>query len=154
MYKRFLAMLVVVLLTLNGWAENVILIEHNDGKVSRFVFDSEAEISYTSSNLIIVSNTEQAIFDLTTLHKATFQIDDTAIDEMQTVPTTFFLKNNTIVVENAPANALMQIYAVSGRCIGKWHTDSQGTLLVNMNDFRDNIYIVTLNGITYKIVKQ
>lgn len=153
MNKKILALIAVAFLTINGWAESVILIEQKDSKITRFVFDSEAEMSYTSNSLIVTSSTGHAVFDLSTLHKATFQIDDTAIDEVQSEPTTFFFGNNTIAVKNAPANALMQIYAVSGRCIGKWHTDSQGSLSVNMNNFRDNVCVITLDGITYKIAK-
>ncbi len=134
-------------------AENVIDIEQNDGSKTRFVFDTDVEMNYSGNNLIISSSKEQAIFELSTLRKATFQVESSEIEKNVTEQATFIFKNNTITVMNAQPNTLMQIFSVDGCRTGIWRTDSQGFVSVDMNSLKGNIYIIALDGITYKIVK-
>ncbi len=154
MVKRLLSIIAITLTAITCWAGNVIIIEQKDGTNTRFVFNSEAEITYNGGNLVITSSEEQAIFELSTLQKATFQTENTVIENEQEEQATFIFSNNTITVENARANALLQIFSVDGRRAGVWHTDGQGHLMVDMNGFKDNIYIIALDELTYKIAKR
>ena len=153
MIKTLTSLIFTVLSATICLAENVINIEQNDGTVTRFVFDTDVEMNYSGNNLIITSSKEQAIFELSTLRKATFQVESTTIEKNITKHPTFIFRNNTIIVENARPNTLMRIFSVNGRCTGTWRTDSQGFLSVDMNSLKGNIYIIALDGITYKIAK-
>ena len=153
MIKTLATFIFMVLSATICLAENVINIEQKDGSATRFVFETDVEMIYSGNNLIITSSNEQAIFELSTLRKATFQVESSLIEKNLTEQATFFFKNNTITVKNARPNTLMQILSIDGSRIGTWRTDSQGWLSVDMNNLKTNIYIIALDGITYKIAK-
>lgn len=153
MIKTLATFILTILSATACLAENVIDIEQKDGTKTRLVFDTDAEMNYSGNNLIITTSKEQAIFELSTLQKATFQVESTVIEKEVAEQATFIFKNNTITVENARPNTLMQIFSVDGRKAGTWRTDSQGFLSVDMNRLKGNIYIIALDGITYKVAK-
>ncbi len=134
-------------------AGNTIFIEQNDGTLAKFLFDSEAEMTYSGSNLVITSERNQVFYKLQDLKKATFHIE-TSIGDTPTKEITFRFQNNTIIIERARPHALLQVYSIEGRQIGVWRTNPNGSLQVDMANFKENIYIIKLEDITYKFAKK
>lgn len=135
------------------FAENAILIEQKDGALAKFVFDSDAEMTYSGNNLVITSETNQVYYHLSDLKKATFHVE-TSNDDRQAEQVTFLFQRNAITITGARPDALLQIFSLDGRKAGSWRTDKRGDIRIDMDNFKDNIYIITLDKTTYKIAKK
>ena len=135
------------------YAENTILIEQKDGLLAKFVFDSEAEFTYSGSSLVITSDADQVFYQLSNLKKVTFHLE-TSVDDTQKDYVSFFFQQNSITIENARPNASVQVFSVDGRQVGVWQTDKMGYLELDIDGLKKNVYVIVLDGLTYKFVKR
>lgn len=153
MRNKFIAFIFTFFCIPICYAENTILIEQKDGLLAKFVFDSEAEFTYSGSSLVITSDADQVFYQLSNLKKVTFHLE-TSVDDTQKDYVSFFFQQNSITIENARPNASVQVFSVDGRQVGVWQTDKMGYLELDIDGLKKNVYVIVLDGLTYKFVKR
>ena len=95
---------------------------------------------------------EQIAYPYEDIVKFTFG-KDSSVDEISSERIEFSYSNNTLSAKGLKSGNKLTVYTVSGTVAASTIADSMGVARIDMSDMPKGVYIVSTNGISYKIAK-
>ena len=96
------------------------------------------EIAYALSDMNLLTYENGETTGITNLHdNADFKLD-----------------GNAIVFSKLKAKDIVSLYSINGALVFKKNVTVDGEYAVSLNDIETGVYVVSVNGLTYKFMKK
>ena len=129
--------------------------DRDEINVASIALGAEPIVTF-EDNLVTVTNNigDQLFFNLPDLWKFTYDhltsINDIAANDV----TAMQCDGNSIVFNNLKAGANISVYAVNGTQVMNKKVATDGEYAVSLSNLSQGVYLVNVNGVTFKIMKK
>ena len=139
--------------------EYKLIVWTNDGVKTSYRLNKRPTLTY-NNGMIILSTSETTIeYESETVKKYTFEDLDEASNAIlrptkDATNTRLQKQDETILLEQCEPYSAVQIYAINGKLMNSYMTDSEGTLLFSISQYPQGVYIIRTKSVTHKIIKK
>lgn len=125
-----------------------------DGTKVAFALSEKPEVTFSETELIITTK-ENNHYALESIAKFTCDVIDTdRITDLQTDATGFSLNGESLLLVTPKANTTVSVHTLGGMLVFSKTVENPGEYSFPLSRLNAGAYMVTVNGITYKIVKK
>lgn len=138
-------------------AQNVVVVENTDNTTQTFALDEQGEMFFTENNdslVVRISENDYTSFLLSEISKIYF-VHVSSVSEIDVQNTMFVYPNPARdfikIANNSQENQILFIYSIDGRMLVKQnYSANEG---IDISSLKEGLYIVKLNGQTFKFSK-
>ena len=126
-----------------------------DGTRVAYALAEKPKITFTETDLVITDNGVEVNYTLESMARFTYE-DNTsmAITNLQTDESTFKLDGESLLFPALKANSTVSVYYLNGTLVFKKTVRQNGEYAFPLSNLESGVYMVNVNGLTYKIVKK
>ena len=125
-----------------------------DGTKVAYALAEKPKLTFTESELVVKTDSIEVIYDLEKMSRFTYENGSvTGITDLRT-DTPFSLINEALVFPALPANSSVSVYSFNGSLVFKKTIKTSGEYAFPLSGLNTGIYLVNVNGVTYKIIKK
>ena len=127
-----------------------------DGSKVAFALSKKPKITFSEADLQITGQDIDVSYALDNMVRFTYEIvnDETAIKDIQTEKVNFKLTGESLLFPELKANSTVSIYSLNGTLVFSKIIRVAGEYSFPLSDLNVGVYLVSVNGLTYKIVKR
>lgn len=127
-----------------------------DGGKQAYALQRLPEISFTESDLVVTSDNADFSYPLTELLRFTYEVheEETGINGIVADDKPFELNGEYICFFSLKAQSQILVCGTDGRVILSRHLPEAGNYRFPLSGLQPGTYIVSVNGVTSKIVKR
>lgn len=143
-------------ITYSAMAQSGVVVQYTTNQEQAFILNDQGKIYFSGSNLMIAqSNGRTQTIAISDIRKLYFQTN-LSISEDITVDNNIILYPNPakdqIKLSNIKAHTLISVYSMDGKLlINQFSSPDQ---IINVGNLQKGLYIVKVNGETFKLIKQ
>lgn len=156
--RKKLLLMSLLYFCLPAMAEEVkthLVIWAKDGTQVAYALADQPKITFTETDLVIISNGVEVNYTLENMARFTYESNDnTAITNLQTNEYPFKLDGEALLFPTLKANTTVSVYALNGTLVFKKTVRQDGEYALPLSDLNVGVYMINVNGLTYKIVKR
>lgn len=156
--KRKLTTLLLLFLTFSAIVSEPVknlAVWSKDGTKVAYALSENPRITFTETYLLIATNGVEINYALENMERFTYEKSDaTGLTNLTTNETTFKLSEEYLIFPSLKANSTVSIYNLNGTLVFKKRISIDGEYAFSLSDFKTDVYIVSVNGLTYKIIKR
>ena len=153
--KNYLLLLFLFLASIVAKADDQVLqIWQSDGKVMTIKLSEEPKTSYVDGNLVIKTTKTTITFPLEKVKKYTYASEPSGIDSPIAMQSEVSADGETLTFKGIKPNTSIYLYNAAGQLLRTIKSDKTNKATVSVSRFPIGVYIVKVNGVTYKITKQ
>ena len=154
--KRLSSLLGAALLTIHVFCQNTLTIHQKDGQQFNFGFDDKPVITYTDTDLVLITTKAEVHYPLASLSKFTFTDVEDAVNSIRQDVNLVQLDLDNYMVSITGAKACVNVAVIdpSGKLIVNYKTDTEGSVTFSIADLPEGIYIINSENLTCKILKK
>lgn len=138
-------------------AQNVVVVENNDNTTQTFALGEQGEMLFTENNdslVVRISENDYTSFLLSEINKIYF-VHVSSVSDIDVQNTMFVYPNPARdfikIANNCQENQILSIYSIDGRMLVKQnYSANEG---IDISSLKEGLYIVKLNGQTFKFSK-
>ena len=135
--------------------KNYLVVWAKDGSKTAYALIDKPKVTFTENELIIFSKGVDVNFPLDDMDRFTYEVSDiTAIRDLKTDEVKFKMDGESLLFPALRANSSVSIYTLDGHQIFKKEIQIAGEYSFPLSNLNAGVYLVKLNGLTYKIVKK
>lgn len=135
--------------------ESSLIVWHSNGTITKFALDDEPVTTYSNGNLTITTNSTTLSLPLEEVSRYTYQINtSTAISNALKTIQKVQLDGDKIMFSQLTKDTDIKVYSTSGLLVNTIQAKAGQTTSVSLNSLPQGVYIVKLNGVTYKFLKK
>lgn len=135
--------------------KNNLVVWAKDGTKVAYVLGERPKITFTPDMLVVESNKTEITYELQKTERITYEnIRPTQLSDQQKDETNVRLQEDALAFSNLPTNSLIGIYTTSGKLVWSKKLQDTGEYVLPVSHLETGIYIVNVNGLTYKITKK
>lgn len=133
---------------------NLTLWRKNAEKVV-FALHMNPQITFNKTEMIVSTDGVELNYPLDDLSHFTFEnVPETSIVDIKTDDNIFKMDEESVLFPNLKANSSVSVYSLNGVLIFKQITSQNGEYTIPFSNLEHGVYIVKVNGLTYKIIKK
>lgn len=126
-----------------------------DGTKVAYALLEKPKVTFTETELIITSNGVEVNYALENMARFTYEDNTaTAITNLQTDESSFKLDGESLLFPALKANSTVSVYSLNGALVFKKVIRKNGEYAFPLSNMKAGVYMVNVNGLTYKIVKR
>ena len=126
-----------------------------DGTKVAYALAEKPKVTFTVTDLVITANGVEVNYTLENMARFTYEDNSlTAITNLQTDESTFKLDGEFLLFPALKANSTVFVYSLNGTLVFKKTVRQNGEYAFPLSSLNSGIYMVNMNGLTYKIVKK
>lgn len=126
-----------------------------DGTKVGYALAEKPTVTFTENHLIITTQGIEVSYALEQMERFTYEGNETtAITNLVTDKSSFVLDGESLLFPALEANSLISLYLMNGAPVFKIKNPNKGEYAFPLSDLSPGIYLVNVNGITYKIMKK
>ena len=127
-----------------------------DGSKVAFALSKKPKITFTEVDLQITGQGIDVSYALDNMVRFTYEVVnyETAIKDIQTEKVNFKLTGESLLFPELKANSTVSIYSLNGTLVFNKTIRMAGEYSFPLSGLNSGVYVVTVNGLTYKIVKR
>ena len=156
--KKKLLMLLLSFISLSAIADETksfLVVWAKDGTQVAYALAEKPKIMFTETDLIIKANEVEVNYPLNNMARFTYEADDfTAIRNLRTDEVSFNLDGESLIFPALHANSTVSLHSLNGALIFSKTVHTAGEYSFPLSNLNAGVYVVTVNGLTYKIVKR
>lgn len=156
--KREIILLLLPFLTIVTLANEPItqlVIWAKDGTNVAYALAEKPKVTFTKTDLVITSNGIEVNYALENLARFTYGNSSiTGIVDLKNGETSFKIDGELLLFPSLKANSTIAIYSTNGTLVFKQTVRKDGEYSLPISNLNTGVYMVTVNGLTYKIVKR
>ena len=120
------------------------------------VWTSEDESIAVVEDGMIIAKGVEVNYSLENMARFTYEEDNTttAITNMQTDESSFKLNGESLLFPALKTNSTVSVYSLNGVLVFKKTIKQDGEYAFSLSNLNAGVYMVNVNGLTYKIVKR
>lgn len=119
-----------------------------------YALDDEPKITFTETELVIESKTFKVSYPLEDMDRFTYESQSSGIKDLQTEKETFQIEGESLIFPSLKANSSVALYSLNGTLILKKTIKEAGEYSFPLSNLMTGVYMVSVNGITYKVMKR
>lgn len=155
---KILLLLLLPLFSIVAVAEETVeklVVWAKDGTKVAFALAEKPTITFEESDMIITSNGVEVKYALENMARFTYEKSSTTgITNLNNGESSFKLDGESILFPSLKANSTVSVYTVNGTLVLQETVHSDGEYSFPILSLNTGVYIVNVNGLTYKIVKR
>lgn len=155
------AILLTVLLSINYFStmadepKTQLVVWAKDGTMVIYALEQKPKVTFTETDLVIKANNIEVNYSLNNMSRITYEYDNiTNVLSLQTDEQLFKLEGEALIFPSLRAKSTVNIYALDGRQVFKKSIRKNGGYAFPLSMLGAGMYIVSINGVTYKIMKK
>lgn len=158
MRKLLTIILLLTLTALPSMAQgkpNALTVWSKDGRETVFALADKPVVSFTETTLFIKTKGMEVSYPLKDMRKLSYDYDETVdVVDIQTDRRAVSLKGNTLVFRSLPLNSRIAVTASDGAVVLQRTITHQGSYSFSLSGMSAGVYLVSVNGLTYKVAKK
>lgn len=125
-----------------------------DGTKVAYALAEKPKLTFTESELVVKTDNIEVTYALEKMSRFTYESGSiTGITDLRT-DTPFSLINEALVFPALPANSMVSVYSLNGSPVFKKTVRTAGEYAFPLSGLNTGIYLINVNGVTYKIIKK
>lgn len=125
-----------------------------DGTKVAYALNDKPKVTFTETDLIITSNAIEVNYALESMARFTYEkSSDTGITNLLNNET-FKLDGESLLFPSLKANSTVSVYSANGTLVLKQTVRQSGEYAFPLSNLNAGIYLINVNGLTYKIMKR
>lgn len=157
MKTKFLVLL-MSLISLSAIADEPItqlIVWAKDGTQVAYALAEKPKVTFTETDLVITANGVEVNYTLENMARFTYEDNTaTAITNLQTDESPLKLTGESLLFPNLKANSIVTVYSLNGTLVFKKTVHKNGEYAFPLSNLNAGVYMVNVNGLTYKIMKK
>lgn len=126
-----------------------------DGTKVAYALAEKPKVTFTETDLVITAKGVEVNYSLENMSRFTYESNDvSAIINLQTDETPFKLTSGSLLFPALKANSIVSVYSLNGTLVFKKTVRQNGEYAFPLSNLNAGIYMVNVNGLTYKVVKR
>lgn len=126
-----------------------------DGTQVAYALAEEPKVTFTETDLVITAKGIVVNYSMEKLSRITYENDDVvSITDLQTGKPSFMLDGELLLFPALKAKSSVSLHSLNGTLIFSKTVQSTGEYSFPLSALNSGVYMVTINGLTYKIVKK
>ena len=127
----------------------------NDGSKVAYALAEKPKITFTETDMIITAEAVDVNYPLDNMLRFTYEAnDDTAIRDLKTDKVSFKLDGESLLFMDLSPNSTVSLHTLNGESVFSKTVQTAGEYSFPLSNLTTGVYLVTVNGLTYKIVKR
>ena len=155
--KRKLTILLSLLLTFSANATEPVknlAVWTKDGTKVLYSLLENPKITFTATDVIITTNSVDITYALENMLRFTYETHEPSIiNDVILENTSFTYDGESLFFSSLPSNSVISIHTLNGLLIYK-KTICHDCYLLPLSNLSAGVYLVSVNGLTYKIAKK
>lgn len=136
-------------------SRDVLVVWTNDGGKTAYALSNRPVLRFTDTEMLITGESIEATYPLDQFVRYTYESSDfTGIRDLTTEEGYGTVSGDYLLFPSLKANSTVSIYALSGRLILQKTIKADGEYAFPLASLPTGVYVVKVNGLTYKITKQ
>ena len=159
MMKRKFVTLLLPLITLLATAsefQKKLVVWTKDGTQVMYALNEKPKVTFTETDMVIATDYLEANYAIENIVRFTYESDEkpTSIEDLETTNTPFVYDGEFILFSSLKTNSIISIYALNGTLVFNKTVQTAGQFCIPLSKLRSGVYLVSVNGLTYKIAKR
>lgn len=126
-----------------------------DGTKVAYALAEKPKVTFSETALVITAKGVEVNYSLENMARFTYESDEnSAIRNIKTDEVSFKLDGESLLFLSLGANSKVSIHSLNGTLIFNKTVQMAGEYSFPLSNLNAGVYIVTVNGLTYKIVKR
>jgi len=126
-----------------------------DGTQVAYALAEKPKVTFTETNLVITTNGMEVNYTLANMARFTYEYNTvTAITNLQTDESLFNFNGESLIFPALKANSTVSVYSLNGTLVFKKTVRQNGEYAFPLSNLNTGVYMVNVNGLTYKIAKK
>lgn len=135
--------------------KSFLVVWSKDGTKVAYALTEKPKITFTETDLVITAEGVDVNYPLENMSRFTYEAnDDTAIRDLKTDDVSFKLDGESLLFLDLSPNSTVSLNALNGNVIFSKTVQTAGEYAFPLSNLNAGVYLVTVNGLTYKIVKK
>lgn len=152
--KKLLLLLTVLLAATVAKADDMVLqVLLSDGQVVSINLNEEPRTTYQDGNLVITSTKNTVTYPLERVRRFTY-VTATGIESPKIVGASFSSDGETLTFNGLNPNTKIYLYNVAGQLLKTIDSGDQEQVVITASHMPFGVYVVKVNGGTFKITKR
>lgn len=132
---------------------NQLVVWAKDGTKVAFALEEKPQITFTETELVITTK-EDNHYALENIAKFTYEQIPDGIKNLLADDAAFILDGESLLFPALKAGSTVSLTSLNGTTVFKKTVKSDGEYAFPLANLNDGVYIISVNGLTYKIVKR
>lgn len=126
-----------------------------DGTKKAYALAEKPKVTFTETELVITTKGVEVDYPLENMARFTYEDDSPdAITNLQTDELSFKLDGESLLFPALKANSTVSVYTLKGTLVFKKTVCQNGEYAFPLSNLNAGVYMVNVNGLTYKIMKR
>ena len=126
-----------------------------DGTQVAYALAKEPELTFTETDLIISTYDVEVNYSLENVDRITYESSETvSIMNLQTGKSSFRLDSESLLFPALSVNSTVSLYSINGTLVFNKTIQTAGEYSFPLSGLNSGVYLVKVNGLTYKILKR
>jgi len=126
-----------------------------DGTKVAFALAEKPKVTFTETDLVITAKGVEVNYLLENMDRFTYESnDESAIINLQTDESPFKHTGDSLLFPALKANSTVAVYSLNGALVFKITIRQNGEYAFPLSNLNAGVYMVNVNGLTYKIMKR
>lgn len=125
-----------------------------DGTQVAYALKDKPKVQFTETSMVISSNNLEVDYPLKDMKCFTYGTASTSVTNIHTNISPFKISGDCLLFSALQKNSNIAIYTSNGVPVLRKTVSQSGEYAFPLNELSNGVYIVNVNGITYKFVKR
>lgn len=126
-----------------------------DGTKVAYALAEKPKVTFTETDLIITATGVEVSYALGNMARFTYESnDETSIVNLQSDESPFKLSGGSLMFPALKVNSTVSIFTPNGTLVFKKTVRQNGEYAFSLSNLNAGVYMVNVNGLTYKIMKK
>lgn len=126
-----------------------------DGTKVAYALKEKPKVTFTEADLVITTNGVEVNYSLASMARFTYENNpSSSITNLETDKPYFKLEGDMLLFYDLKANSTVSVYSLNGTLMFSKTVQQNGEYAFSLSNLNTGIYLVTVNGLTYKILKK
>ena len=136
-------------------AINSLVVWAKDGTKVAYALADKPKVTFTGTDLVITSNGIEVNYALENMVRFTYEdFSQTGITNLKNGEISCKLNGEALLFPSLKANSTVSLYSANGTLVFKQIVRKDGEYSFPISNLNTGVYMVNVNGLTYKIVKR
>ena len=126
-----------------------------DGTKVAYALAEKPKVTFTETDLVITTYGVEVNYPLENMARFTYETnDESAIVNLQTEESPFKINGESLLFPALKANSTVSVYSLNGTQVFRKTIRQNGEYAFPLSNLNAGVYMVNVNGLTYKIIKR
>lgn len=150
----FLMLLQFCIFAIADESQTQLVIWAKDGTKVTYALAEKPKITFTENEIVVNTNNVEISYDLDKMSRFTYESGGTTDITDLKYNCTFNFQNEALIFPALSANSAISIYSLNGFLVFKKTVQTAGEYAFPLSNLNAGMYLVNVNGMTYKILKK